>query len=53
MPTRRIACGACSRDDPHPKFALTINTRAWRRAASSNGCISLRAAIARRSSSKR
>jgi hypothetical protein len=24
MPRRRIACGACSRDDPQPKLALTI-----------------------------
>ena len=23
MPLRRIACGACSRDEPHPKFAFT------------------------------
>ena len=23
MPQRRIACGACSRDDPHPKLRLT------------------------------
>ena len=23
MPWRRIACGACSRDEPQPKFALT------------------------------
>ena len=24
MPQRWMACGACSRDDPHPKFRLTI-----------------------------
>ena len=23
MPHRRIACGACSRDEPQPKFAFT------------------------------
>ena len=30
-PQRAIACGACSRDDPQPKFALTSRTPApWR-----------------------
>ena len=30
IPRRRIACGACSRDDPQPKFALTSMTAADR-----------------------
>ena len=27
MPQRRIACGACSRDDPQPKFAFDEQDR--------------------------
>ena len=28
IPRRRIACGACSREDPQPKFALTTRIAA-------------------------
>ena len=37
MPQRSSACGACSRDEPQPKFLLTTATRgpfAWKRGSS-------------------
>ena len=52
MPQRRNACGACSREEPQPKFFSTSSRLAARRVGSSKGCGSALSRRALRSSAK-